>query len=92
METTIAVVVGAVIALMGCFPVVWALELGLKGDARATINRGLIGVLVSFLMSSALLLVAFLVLADAFRACGIAFVVVLVVVWSIETVRAYVLM
>lgn len=87
--TIVAVIAGVAIALFGAFPVVWALELNLRHDERATIARGLAGVIVSFAVSSALLFMAFLLLADAFRACGIAFVVVLVGVWCTESVRAY---
>ena len=92
METTIAAVIGVAIALFGAVPDVWALELGIRGDDRATIERGLIGVLISFAISSVLLFAAYLLLAGSFRACGIAFAVTLVLVWCIESVRAYLLM
>lgn len=88
----IAAIIGVAIALFGTFPVVWALELGLRGDARATIARGLMGVLISLAISSVLLFAAHLLLAGSFRACGIAFAVTLVLVWCIESVRAYLLM
>ena len=52
----------------------------------------MIGVIVSFITSSALLLVAFFVLADAFCACGIAFVATLVIVWCAESTRTFVSM
>lgn len=88
----LAALAGVFIALAGSFPLTWVLELGLRGDERATITRGVAGILVSFIVSSALLLVAFFLFAGEFRTCGIAYVVALVVVWSVETVRAYVLM
>ncbi len=92
LETTLAAIAGTAIALFGSFPLVWALELGLRGDGRATIVRGLTGVLVSFATSSILLLGAYLLLGSAFRACGVGFVATLVLVWSIESVRAYMVM
>ncbi|WP_154026660.1 hypothetical protein [Olsenella uli] len=92
MGITIAVITGIGIALFGSIPVVWLLELGLRHDGRATITRGMIGVIVSFITSSALLLVAFFVLADAFCACGIAFVATLVIVWCAESTRTFVSM
>ena len=85
METLLAAIAGVAIALF------WALELGLRHDERATIAKGLLGVLTSFAISSVLLFAAYLLLADSFRACGIALAVTLVLVWSIESVRAYML-
>lgn len=89
MSVLFAAIVGVAIALFGTFPLVWALELGLRHDARATVGRGLAGVLVSFATSSVMLLGAYLMLGPSFRDCGIAFVVAMVVVWSVESVRAY---
>jgi len=90
-ETLLAAIAGVAIALFGAFPLVWSLELGLRHDERATIAKGLLGVLISFAISSVLLFAAYLLLADSFRACGIALAVTLVLVWSIESVRAYML-
>lgn len=89
MSALFAAIVGAAVALFGMFPLVWALELGFRHDERATVGRGLAGVLVSFAISSVMLLGAYLMLGPSFRDCGIAFVVTLVLVWSIESVRAY---
>lgn len=81
--------VGIVIALVGMFPVAWVLKLGLRHDERATVARGLAGVLISFIMSSALLFMAFQLFGAAFRVCGIAFAIALVVILSVASVRAH---
>lgn len=80
---------GIVIALVGMFPVAWVLELGLRHDVRATVARGLAGVLISFIASSALLFMAFQLFGAAFRTCGIAFSAALVAILSVASVRAH---
>lgn len=84
----LAIVAGVFIGLVGNLFVAWVFELGLQGDERATIARGIICVILSFIVSSALLFAAFALLADAFRVCGIAFVATAVVVLAIEAIRA----
>lgn len=89
MDTLTAVAAGVAIALIGSCPVIWPLELGLRHDRRASIALGLVGVLVSFVMSSALLLAASMLLADDFAVGGVAYVAALTVLWLVEAIRAH---
>lgn len=89
MEVLLACVIGAVCALVAGLPVVCMVELGLRGDKRATIVHGIGSVVLSFIVSSALLFVAFMWFAEMFVYCGCSFTAVLVGIWVIEVVRVW---
>lgn len=89
MKAALLVAMGAMFGVVGNLPVVLALFRGLRDGARASVGLGLAAVLFSFVLSSALLLVAHAIAEEEFPLAAIAFVAACVGLWTFCTARAW---
>ncbi len=84
-----AVILGSVCGLLGALPSAVLLERALNRGHTPTVAGGIASILVSFVLLTCTMLVAWLVSRGMVLVFGVAEVASFLLVWSIEAVRAW---